>query len=72
MKAQEMLDVMIKWDTLELAKAVIAYELGVDKIDADANARLNKLIDWYLDADYETSLLNDDIRDKAREGGLGC
>lgn len=66
--AQELLDMFNKETNFEefreLWKAIIAFELGATQID---NEILEKVIDYYYNKDYMTSIINEELLDYANQ-----
>jgi hypothetical protein len=56
----------------ELYKALIAYNMGLDEITPDVNEKLEKVLEFYYDADYISGIVSTDIMeyaDQMFEGG---
>lgn len=48
----------------ELYKALLAYHIGLEKIDETEERALNEVIKTYFDRDDITSFINEDLLDK--------
>lgn len=54
-------------DVNELYKGLIAYNLGIEKIDEKVNEKLDEVIEHYYEDDNITSFINDDLFNYAEE-----
>ena len=48
-------------DIAELYKALIAREIGLEKITDEDNEKLEEVLEWYYDTDYLVNFINEDI-----------
>ena len=51
-------------DMALLKKLIMAYDLGVEKIDAEVLKSLDKVYKFYLETDYITSFINPELVEK--------
>lgn len=51
-------------DMALLKKLIMAYDLGVEKIDAKVLKNLNEVYKFYLETDYITSFINPELVEK--------
>lgn len=51
-------------DMALLKKLIMAYDLGVEKIDAKVLKNLDEVYDFYLEKDYITSFVNPELVEK--------
>lgn len=52
-------------DINEIYKALVAWNVGLENISAEDNAKLDKVIDYYFDKDYIRGFINEEILDYA-------
>ena len=51
-------------DMALLKKLIMAYDLGVEKIDAEVLKNLDEVYKFYLETDYITSFINPELVEK--------
>lgn len=51
-------------DMALLKKLIMAYDLGVEKIDAEVLKNLDEVYKFYLETDYITSFVNPELVEK--------
>ena len=54
-------------DINELYKALVAWNVGLEDITPEDDAKLDKVIDYYFDKDYIRGFINEEILDYAIE-----
>ena len=52
-------------DINELYKALVAWNVGLEDIAPEDDAKLDKVIDYYFDKDYIRGFINEEILDYA-------